>query len=396
MATSSSVSLNFALNEMWTNLPKEIWEIIWSFLDYHDLQKICTLVSKTWLKDIRDSPTLSGELTILIASDSDPPVEVIKDILSHWTKLKLLHFKTVHELGFEFGLKIGLAINSSLHPILRKVIIPSPNSFEPKELGKWGKVKEIWFDPKQVCNPSGINKIFSMEISTRKIPKEIKYETIAQTTPFVETLSIHGFPYTNLISGFNHLKNLNVVEEELPESWLLKYLQRIELVKNLHIVVDLSVGASPPLSDFQSVQTTKTCFKEALKMIHQKFPRKSTEFQIVEQDKYYEVINRKCLKIRKFKDIAPILEIRSKDIHGGFIVEEQMSYNEKFDIFVSTIYEDITVDDGDTTENSTEASESVETSTNEEMETTDENSDTEGLNDSNEQGNENSDTENSG
>ena len=55
--------------------------------------------------------------------------------------------------------------------MLRKVIIPSPNSFEPKESGKWGKVKEIWFDPKQVVNPSGLNKIFSLEISTRKIPR---------------------------------------------------------------------------------------------------------------------------------------------------------------------------------------------------------------------------------
>ena len=95
MATSSSVSLDSicAAGPTWINLPKEIWEIIWSFLDYHALQKICTLVSKTWLENIRDSPTLSGEL-ILKISESDPSVEVIKDILSHWTKLKVLHFKT--------------------------------------------------------------------------------------------------------------------------------------------------------------------------------------------------------------------------------------------------------------------------------------------------------------
>ena len=131
-------------------------------------------------------------------------------------------------------------------------------------------------------------------------------------------------------------------------------------------------------------------------MIHQKFPRKSTEFKIVEQDKCYEIINRKYFQIRKRKDKAPRLEIRSKDLHGGFIVEEVH--------LMSTVHMD-------TTENSSEASEYVETSTNEEMETTDENSNTEGLNDSNEndensdaeeigssneQGYENSDTENSG
>ena len=174
MATSrrsSSVSLDSICGgPTWINLPKEMWERIWSFLDYNALQKICTLVSKTWLENIRGSPTLSGEL-ILKISESDPSLEVIKDILSHWTKLNVLHFKTNQELGFEFGLKIGLAINSTLQSMLRKVIIPSPNSFEPKELGKWGKVKEIWFDPKQVVNPSGLNKIFSLEISTRKIPR---------------------------------------------------------------------------------------------------------------------------------------------------------------------------------------------------------------------------------
>ena len=209
MATSSSVSLDSICTEpIWINLPKEIWEIIWSFLDYHTLQKICTQVSKTWLGNIRDSPTLSGEL-ILKISESDPPLEVIKDILSHWTNLKVLHFKTNQELDFEFWLKIGLAINSTLHPMLRKVITPSPKSFEPKELGKWGKVKEIWFDPKQGCYPSGINKIFSVEISTEKVPDLIDFEKIGQIAPNVETLFLHRFN-TNLISGFKNLKNLHV------------------------------------------------------------------------------------------------------------------------------------------------------------------------------------------
>ena len=99
----------------------------------------------------------------------------------------------------------------------------------------------------------------------------------------------------------------------------------------------------------------------------------------------YEVINRKCFQNTKRKDEAPKLEIRSKNVYGEFIVEEEMFY----DIFESTTYESEYI----TTENSSEASEDVENSTNEDMETTDENSDTEGLNDSNEQGNESSDAE---
>ena len=114
----------------------------------------------------------------------------------------------------------------------------------------------------------------------------IKYETIGQITTNIETLFIRGFPYTNVISGFKNLKNLHAVEEELPVEWLLRYLQNIENMKNLLIFVDASVNAWS--SDFQ---TTETYFKNALKLIHKKFPRKSTELKIVEQDtyKYYEL-----------------------------------------------------------------------------------------------------------
>ena len=186
----------------------------------------------------------------------------------------------------------------------------------------------------------------------------------------------------------------------------MRYLQNIEELKNLRIIVDVSVNAW--ISDFQ---TTKTYFKNALKLIHKKFPRKSTELKIVEQDQGYAVRKRKSFRITKLRDNAPELKIRSKNVHGGVIVEEVMFYDEKFDIFESNTYEHIIVDDGDTTENSSEASEFDENSTNEEMENTDENSDTEGLNDSNEndenfdaeemgssneQGNVNSDNENSG
>ena len=187
------------------------------------------------------------------------------------------------------------------------------------------------------------------------------------------------------------MKNLHAVEEELPVEWLLRYLQNIENMKNLLIFVDASVNAWS--SDFQ---TTETYFKNALKLIHKKFPRKSTELKIVEQDQNYEVLNRKSFCITKLKDNAPEIEIRLKNVHGGLPAEEVL-YDEDFDIIELISYEDI----------SSEVSEVVENSTDEEMETTDENSDTKSLNDSNENdensdaeeigsSNENSDTENSG
>ena len=46
------------------NLPREMWIEIWSFLDFKTLQKTCTLVSKTWFEEIRNSTKLSGEMTL--------------------------------------------------------------------------------------------------------------------------------------------------------------------------------------------------------------------------------------------------------------------------------------------------------------------------------------------
>ena len=43
-------------------LPKEMWIHIWSFIDFDTLQKICTVVCKSWLDEIRDSVQLSSEL----------------------------------------------------------------------------------------------------------------------------------------------------------------------------------------------------------------------------------------------------------------------------------------------------------------------------------------------
>ena len=41
-----------------------MWIEIWSFLDFKTLQKTCTLVSKTWFEEIRNSTKLSGEMTL--------------------------------------------------------------------------------------------------------------------------------------------------------------------------------------------------------------------------------------------------------------------------------------------------------------------------------------------
>ena len=36
-------------------LPEEVWILIWSYLDFETVQKICTRVSNSWLEMIRRS-----------------------------------------------------------------------------------------------------------------------------------------------------------------------------------------------------------------------------------------------------------------------------------------------------------------------------------------------------
>ena len=87
MATSKYVS------KCHITLPKEMWHHVWTFLDFDTLQKTCTIVSKKWLEEIRDSPRLSGEMTLVPRIDfrRDQDIKRINAILSRWKILRVLH-----------------------------------------------------------------------------------------------------------------------------------------------------------------------------------------------------------------------------------------------------------------------------------------------------------------
>ena len=68
--------------------PREVWIKIWSHLDFETLQKTCTLVSKTWFDEIRDSTNLSGKMTLKRSWNLD--MRNLNTILAHWKKLKEL------------------------------------------------------------------------------------------------------------------------------------------------------------------------------------------------------------------------------------------------------------------------------------------------------------------
>ena len=116
----------------WTSLPKEMWIEIWSNLDFHTLQKICTLVSKDWKKYIRGSTRLSSEgiyLNLDSRRDTLPngfellTVEDINAVLLSWPKLKTLHVSNLDSIS-RFG--INLIDDSHTSSLEKIIVVPKP------------------------------------------------------------------------------------------------------------------------------------------------------------------------------------------------------------------------------------------------------------------------------
>ena len=84
--------------------PEEIWIMIWSYIDFKTLQKICTCVSKSWLEMIRSSK-LSWEMKLrttdfkrFLKSDftlaSPLQVKDFEAMLLHWKALRVIEFSS--------------------------------------------------------------------------------------------------------------------------------------------------------------------------------------------------------------------------------------------------------------------------------------------------------------
>ena len=69
-------------------LPLEVWEQIWSYLNFDTRQKICIQVSKKWFSGIRCSSKLSNELKI----DRRLSNEQVNSTLANWPKLWILQW----------------------------------------------------------------------------------------------------------------------------------------------------------------------------------------------------------------------------------------------------------------------------------------------------------------
>ena len=141
-------------------LPQEVWILIWSFLDFKTLQKICIRVSKSWMEMIRSSK-LSWEVKLQRPNCPEviylmyDEVEFFNTMIqSHWNNLRVIHFSSTP----------GDRIRSSLksHKSLERVVIENhwPGQTFGQKMNQaylkvdysdctlWGAVTKYWIDPK--------------------------------------------------------------------------------------------------------------------------------------------------------------------------------------------------------------------------------------------------------
>ena len=153
--TSTASSLLLNCNDELPDLPMEVWHEIWSYVDFDTLQKKCTVVSKIWGHEIRNSPFLSGEMKLkrsMVHEDyryEKLNCDGMNAILSHWLKLKTIHFSGYQAEEIKSDI-LTKKINLDEHKLLKRIVV-EPNSMYLKELGDGsGIVKKIIIDPKNI------------------------------------------------------------------------------------------------------------------------------------------------------------------------------------------------------------------------------------------------------
>ena len=86
--------------------------------------------------------------------------------------------------------------------------------YEHQDLGNWGKVTKVGFNPKLSLNPIAIENALEISISSSKIPRNLEINEINEKMKSLEELEIFDLIRTKLpeigrfISSFTNLKRV--------------------------------------------------------------------------------------------------------------------------------------------------------------------------------------------
>ena len=288
------------------SLPTEVWVHVWSFVDFGTRQKICTLVSKGWFNEIRNSARLSGEMILKL---EDRSARDINNVLSRWPKLKVLHlsdckcrwqYPSWNKCNCGYGSGVSkvmslwkkskelpvtietLGINLTKHGLLRKIVVTK--SMPLAELGDWGKATKVWFDPK-IWTPANLENVINLKINLDHVPKIFDMVQIGQVLLNIEHLYISGLysqpidselilNLRNFILGFKKL-TIVWIEAGVDIAKFLDFLRSIANVKNVKFYLNVSI-----VHGHMEKKEVERVFEEGFKIVKETFPIKSTNVGI--------------------------------------------------------------------------------------------------------------------
>ena len=277
------------------SLPLEVLEEIWSHLDFHNCQKICTQVSKSWFFGIRNSPKLSSELKIEKSrrglSDED-----VNSVLDKWTKLRTLE---VDENYYKVKSDI-LTKKIKKYEDLDKIICNDVPRNVIQQLhvpfGRLFYVEKIWINPKKVSSDEAPYKLEHIVCLRVSLPNPSWNDKIKEFGPMMtsleelkifandyflpdnewmssleglKTLKICGFKDSNVTSLFEHLKKmtglkkLTLQEFKLSSNTLLPNLNSLGEMKNLQ---DVNIEMYGPYGGYRKINEKKKKLAQAKKM----------------------------------------------------------------------------------------------------------------------------------
>ena len=249
-------------------LPEEVWIMIWSNLDFKTVQKICTRVTKSWLKMIRGSK-LSWKMKLehhAFYNVDDLEVEAFDGILSHWENLREIHFSCEREFA-----RFCLSLNS--HQSLEKIVILSGPVLYAKG-SILGCVHKYWIDPRNLLTPTNsIKNVIALEISLKCLSEEFAMTQNDWDLTNLENLRVsHGMSYETtipkpeLLLRFKNLKTLQIINIEVRIDYLL------DILSFLGNIMSIDISASVEVTSHLDAKATKNIFKKVFELVNEIFP----------------------------------------------------------------------------------------------------------------------------
>ena len=243
-------------------LPKEVWGIVFSFLDFNTLQKVATLVCKKWYEMIRNSPFLSQNLShIWNGREDSVTLHTINQIIKNWPMLKhleivpLAHMVSLNMCTTSYVMS---ALDLSEHLILTEIFLTRYDCGQNLFIVSAGfrvsdqAVTTLYVSPKfdGVDTLLNARNVLFEPILSQEIQKiENGFDLLKQKFPAVEKLRLHIFSRivdfesgfsTNFLDFVDRFTKCNLAtgirREKLELELVLSYLTIT--VKDYEVLID--------------------------------------------------------------------------------------------------------------------------------------------------------------